>query len=96
MGQAMSMFSPLAIIIFFKNFKFKYYNILYFMEAQDKTELITEVNKQRLAENIKALGEPEKDIITGHFTFAYYSQVFRLVQKYAKESFAPRRKEYLG
>ena len=66
------------------------------MEAGDKTELITEVSKQRLADNIKALGDPEKDIITGHFTFAYYSQVFRLVQKYAKESFAPRRKEYLG
>jgi hypothetical protein len=67
--------SLIAIIIFFKNFKFKYYNILYFsyMEAQDKAELITEVNKQRLAENIKALGEPEKDIITGHFTFGYYS-----------------------
>jgi hypothetical protein len=43
------------------------------MEAQDKTELITEVSKQRLADNIKALGEPEKDIITGHFTFGYYS-----------------------
>ena len=67
--------SLIAIIIFFKNFKFKYYNILYFsyMEAQDKTELITEVSKQRLADNIKALGEPEKDIITGHFTFGYYS-----------------------
>ena len=65
------------------------------MEASDKSELINEVNKQRLAENIKALGKPEKDIITGHFTFEYYSQVFRLIQKYAKESFAPRRKEYL-
>jgi len=62
------------------------------MEASDKVELITEVNKARLAENITALGEPEKDIITGHFTFAYYSQVFRLVQKYAKDSFSPKRK----
>jgi len=43
------------------------------MEAQDKTELITEVSKQRLADNIKALGEPEKDINTGHFRFGYYS-----------------------
>jgi|LauGreDrversion4_2_1035121.scaffolds.fasta_scaffold85743_2 hypothetical protein len=65
------------------------------METGDKVELITEVNKEKLAENIKDLGEPEKDIITGHFTFAYYSKVFRLVQKYAKDSFAPKRKEYL-
>lgn len=72
-----------------------YYN-LYIMEASDKSELITEINKQRLADNIKALGDPERDIITGHLTFEYYSQVFRLIQKYAKESFAPRRKEYLA
>ena len=58
--------------------------------------MIQEVNKAKLAENIKALGDPEKDIITGHFTFGYYSQVFRLVQKYAKESFSTKRKEYLA
>jgi len=65
------------------------------MEASDKVELITEVSKARLADDIKALGEAEKDIITGHFTFEYYSQVFRLVQKYSKDSFSPKRKEYL-
>ncbi len=66
------------------------------MEAADKQELIEEVKKLKLQEEIKALGDPERDIISGHLTFGYYSTVFRLVQRYAKESFAAKRKEYLG